>query len=175
MTRSRRVKPEVNMQKMNDLVEVNEAMKTIRDLKAQIKRFELQAEEKVSQIKQRLSKQLKPLLQKIEPLENGILAFAEYDKDELFKKKKTIDLVFGLIGFRKSTKISIKKTTLGLLKKLKLKSAIKIKETVNKEAMKDFTDAMLKKVDAERTSEDNFWYEVKEIEVSKEMKNEQAR
>jgi len=172
--RSKRVKPEVNMQKMNDLVEVNEAMKTIRDLKAQIKRFELQAEEKVNEIKQRLSRQLKPLLEKIEPLENGILAFAEYNKDELFKKKKTIDLVFGLIGFRKSTKISIKKTTLELLKKLKFKNAIKVTKTVNKEALKDFTNAMLKKVAAERTSQDHFWYEIKEIEVSKEMKNEQA-
>lgn len=172
MSKSKRVKPEINIKKMKDLGDVNSAMLKIRDIKAEIEQKELEAQEKINDIKEKVAKKVKPLLAKIEPLENGILAFAEYNKDELFTKKRTVDLTFGQIGYRKSSKISIKKTTLKLLKKFKLRKAIRVKQTVDKEAMKNWSDIKLKKVNAKRVTEDSFWYEINKEKISEQVENE---
>lgn len=172
MSKTERVKPEIDMKKMGSLIDVNKAMHTIQDLKAEIENKELEAEKKINSTREKVAKQVKPLLQKIKPLENGILAYAEYNKDELFEKKKTVDLMFGKLGFRKSTKISIKKTTLGLLKKFRFKDAINLKEIVNKETLSNWPNTQLEKVDAQRIVEDKFWYEVKREQVAEKVKSE---
>lgn len=172
MSKNKRVKPEVNMQKMKDLNDVNLAMRRIRDLKAKMTKMDIEAQEKINKVRAEVEAKAKPMLQEIEPLQNGILAFAEYNKNELFKTKKTIDLNFGQIGFRKSTKISIKNSTLGLLQHFHFTKAINIKKSVDKEALSKWTDTKLDKVNAKRITEDSFWYEVKEEEVTKNIKNE---
>lgn len=172
MTNSKRVKPEINMIKMNNLDEVDKAMHRIQDLKAGMTRMDLDAQKKIDDIRNVVGKKAKPIVEKMEALENGILAYAEYDKDKLFSKVKTIELIFGSIGFRKSTKIGIKKTTVEKLEKHGFKNAVIVKKTPNKEVLSQWSDDKLKLVDAIRTVEDNFWYEVKEEEVTKNIKNE---
>jgi phage host-nuclease inhibitor protein Gam len=172
MSKGKRVKPEINMMKMENLDAVNAAMGKIRGFRAEIRTIESETQERINSIKERAAKRVKRLLENIEPLENGILAYAEYNRDELFRSKKTIDLIFGRLGFRKSSKISIKQTTLGLLKKFGFKKAVIVKETVNKDVLKLYTDQQLKKVDATRIVEDSFWYEVKEEDISEQVKNE---
>ncbi len=172
MSKGKRVKPRISMKKMEDLAAVNAAMGRIRELRAEIRTIESDTQERINSLKEKAAKKVKRLLQKIEPLQNGILAYGEYNRAELFKKKKTIELVFGKFGIRKSTKISIKNTTLGLLKKLGYRKAINVKETVNKDVLKTWTDEKLKKVNASRKSDDVFWYEVTEEEISEQVKNE---
>ena len=172
MSKSERVKPEINMVKMNNLGEVNQAMRRIRDMKAAMTRMDLEAQGKIDVIKNQVAKKAKPLIEKLESLENGILAYAEYDKDNLFKKIKTLELTFGFIGFRKSTKIRVKQTTVQKLKEHGFKNAIIVKESPNKEILSQWGDDKLKIVDAKRITEDNFWYEVKEEGISKKVKTE---
>jgi len=56
------------------------------------------------------------------PLGNcsGGSLYAEYNRDELFWDKKSVQLSFGIFGCRKSTSISVKVSTLELLKKMGL-------------------------------------------------------
>lgn len=169
---TKRVKPEINMKKMKDLSDVNLAMRHIRDLKAEMTKMDIEAQEKINKIKAEIEKKAKPMLKEIEPLENGILAFAEYNKEELFRVKKTIDLNFGQIGFRQTTKISIKKTTVEKLEILGFMDAILIKKSANKKYLSKWNDEMLKKVDAIRKVEDNFWYETIESDITEKVKNE---
>jgi phage host-nuclease inhibitor protein Gam len=86
-------------------------------------------------------------------------AFAEYNKAELFKDKKSVQLTFGIFGYRKSTSISVKITTLELLKKLKLAKYILVREDPSKEAMADLDDDTLHQVDAVRKVKDDFFCE----------------
>lgn len=130
--------------------------------KIKINRLTADAEEKIAKIKEKLAKEAEPMLAEISKLAASVQAYSEYNKSDLFEKKKSIELNFGIFGFRKSTKITTKKTTLDKLKALGLKEAIITKETPNKDILANYDKELLAKVDAKRSEEDTFWYEVKE-------------
>jgi hypothetical protein len=66
-------------------------------------------------------------------------------------------LAFGSFGFRKPASISVKKTTLELLKKLKLGKYIRMEEEPDKEAMFNMDDDALAQADAARKIKDVFF------------------
>jgi len=165
MAKSKRVKPQ-NLVKLSNLSEIDDALFEIAQLRTKLKLIDAEAEEQINKIKERAAKQAESIKNRIEQLANGIFAYAEYNKDELFEKKKTIELNFGFIGYRKSTKISVKKTTVEKLKEMGMLEHIIVKESPNKETLAQLPDEILKQVDAKRVVEDNFWYEVKEEEIT---------
>ncbi|MDR2504412.1 MAG: host-nuclease inhibitor Gam family protein, partial [Deltaproteobacteria bacterium] len=101
-------------------------------------------------------------------------AYAEYNRDELFKDRKSAALSFGQFGYWKSTSISVKKTTLELLKKLKLDKYIRVKAEPDKEAMAELGDEELARVDAVRKVKDDFFCEANKEEVNKELLKERV-
>jgi hypothetical protein len=84
-------------------------------------------------------------------------AFAGYNRDEFFKDKNSAGLAFGSFGFRKPASISVRKTTLGLLKKLKLGKSIRVQEEPDKEAMAGMDGDALAQADAARKIKDVFF------------------
>jgi phage host-nuclease inhibitor protein Gam len=106
---------------------------------------------------------------------SGLLgAFAEYNKEDLFRDRKSVQLSFGVFGYRKSTVISVKKTTLELLKKLGLAGCVRVKEEPDKEAMAGLDDDTLSQVDAVRKVKDDFFCEADKEEINKELLKEQV-
>jgi phage host-nuclease inhibitor protein Gam len=91
----------------------------------------------------------------------------------LFKDRKSVDLSFGTFGYRKSTSISVKRTTLDLLKDLHLDKFIRLKEEPDKDAMAVMTDEELAQVDAVRKVKDAFFCEANKEEINKELLKEQ--
>lgn len=144
-----RIKPQVG--KLESLDDVNLALRDIG-----LKEKELDA------IDSKAAKEIAETAAKIQ-------AYAEYNKAELFKDKKSVDLSFGKIGYRQSTKISVKKTTLELLKKLGFKSCVRIKEECDKDAMSNLSDDDLKSVDAARKVSNDFFCEANMEEVNKDL------
>jgi phage host-nuclease inhibitor protein Gam len=67
----------------------------------------------------------------------------------------------------------VKKTTLGLLEKLKLDKYIRVKKEPDKEAMAFMDDEELAQVDAVRKIKDVFFCEANREEVNKELLKEQ--
>ena len=161
-----RKKPQVEIKKITSLKEADETLHRIADLRAKLKQIEAEAEIKVNKIKEETAQAAEPYLKEIEALEKSLAVYSEYNREELFKGKKSVELTFGLFGFRQSTSISVKKETLPLLKEYGFTDAIKIKETVNKEAMREWSDEKLAMVKAKRVVKDAFWYEVKENEIA---------
>ena len=162
----KRIKPK-NFVRINSLEETNAALFEIAQLRAKLKMIDAKAEEEINKIKAKASTEAQPHLDRIDALEAGIYAYSEYYKDELFSpRKKTQELQFGLIGYRQSTKISVKRSCLDKLKEYEFIDAIRIQESVNKEVLKDWPDDRLKMVDAKKIVEDKFWYEVKEEAVT---------
>lgn len=103
-------------------------------------------------------------------LESALASYAIMNKAALFKDKKSVDLDFGVLSFRCSTSIvpAGSKITwemvLGKLKEHGLQDGIRIKETVNKEALLEWDDKKLEKVGAKRKTEDKFGYDLKQHE-----------
>jgi len=169
---AQRHKPQVGQIKTLD--EANMALKEIGILEKELEAIDSEAHKQIAEIKTDAAKQGEGIRKRI--TENATLlgAYAEYNKSELFKDKKSIQLTFGSFGYRKSTSISIKKTTLELLKKLKLTKYILIKEEPSKEALADMDDDTLHQVDAVRKIKDDFFCEADKEEVNKELLKEQV-
>ena len=104
-------------------------------------------------------------------LETALEQYAAFNKDTLFKDKKSIDLVFGALSFRKSTSLkTLSKWTWAMvlekLKDLGMKKGIRVKEEPDKEAMRAWDDATLEMVGVKRCEKDEFGYELNEVELA---------
>ena len=112
------------------------------------------------QVKADLKKQSAPVIEKIQKHVRSLEAFCA-DHRDVFGKAQSRKLLFGVLGWRKSTAISIKKTTLEKIKAVlsSAKRYLHIKETPNKEALAKLTDEQLASVDARRVTKEVFFAE----------------
>jgi phage host-nuclease inhibitor protein Gam len=155
-------------QQIKDLDEANLALAEIGKLELKLEAIDGKASERIGEIKEKAAKAGEDARNRIQELDSALALFAEYNKNELFKDKKTVPLSYGNIGFRLSTKVSTKKTTLELLKKL-FPHGIRVKEEIDKEEMKTWDDGQLAQVDAAKVEQDTFFYEVNREEVNKDL------
>lgn len=167
-----RYKP--NIGKIKTLEDADLALKEIGLLEHELEAIDGEANKKIAEIKADCAKQGEGLRKRITDLSALLGAFAEYNREELFKDRKSQKLSFGEFGYRKSTAISVKKTTLELLKKLKLDRYIRIKEEIDKDLMAEMSDESLAQVDAVRKVKDAFFCQANREEVNKELLKEQV-
>jgi phage host-nuclease inhibitor protein Gam len=167
-----RLKPQVG--KINTLDEANMVLKEIGLLEKELEGIDSEAHRQIAEIKADAAKKGETIRKRIADDSALLGAYAEYNRTELFKDRKSVQLSFGSFGYRKSTSISVKKTTLELLKKLKLQRFIRVKEEPDKEAMAELDDDTLHQVDAVRKVKDDFFCEADKEEINKELLKEQV-
>ncbi len=161
--------------KVTSLNEVNQVLREIAHLQGEIERIDSHADRKIAKLKEEAALAGEDMRKRIIGLEQGVALYAEYNKDELFVEKRSVELSYGRIGFHRSTKISIKnrpaeKSTLALIKKLFPKSeAIRIKEEVNKDELSEWPDEKLAQVNARKEHRDSFYYEISREQVNQEL------
>ena len=147
---------------IKDWSDADKIVRNVGILQQQIIEAEASAKEEIDRIKAGLAKKVKPWQDNIKLNVSSIEAFAESHKTD-FKKQRSRKLNFGVIGWRKSTSVSIKKTTLELIKKAfstaKQKVYIRTKETVDKDALAKLTDEQMASVGARRKEKDVFFVE----------------
>jgi phage host-nuclease inhibitor protein Gam len=166
-----RLKP--NVKKIESLEDANLTLKEIGLLEREMETIDGDAHKQIAEIKTAAVKSGEPIRKRIADLSALLGAYAEYNRAELFKDKKTVQVSFGIFGYRKSTSISIKKTTLDLLKKIGLTEYIRIKEEADKEAMAALDDDALNQVDAVRKVKDDFFCQADKEEINKDLLKEQ--
>jgi phage host-nuclease inhibitor protein Gam len=164
-----RQKPK-NLYPVKDLAAANKALAEIAEMKRTVKARENGMNDEIDRIKAETEAAVAPLQAKIASLENGLLAFAEYNKDELFVGKRSTELDFGRLGYRRSKEIKPmpKKTlamVLGKIKELGFAEGVRTKESVNKDELSQWSDEKLALVEARRVEKDTFWYEIDEQEI----------
>jgi phage host-nuclease inhibitor protein Gam len=164
---TKRVKPKKEP-KFKTLLECDAGLFQIAQLQQSIKKEEIKLEKAINAYKKLSVKKIGPMLAQIKVYQDWIREYADAHPEE-FKNKKTCEITFGSFGFRLSTKISVKNTTLSLLKKLRWKDYIRVKETPDKEKMHGMTDEQLLRVDAKRVETDEFWYEINEQNVAEKL------
>jgi len=163
-----RKKPD-NIITLPDLAAADEALLEMGILNLEAEAIQAEAEIEIDKVKVFAAEQIAPKKARMKELELALEAFGKAHREEILPKgRKSLELNFGVLGFRKSTKIRIKKTTLALLKKLDLLPFIRLVESVNKEAMRDLPDDVLAQVDATREISEDFFFEVKREEIVKQ-------
>jgi len=160
---SPRVKSDkANLTPVTDWQHADQIIRNIAQCQGKIKEQNKKAIEAINKVKSALIAANNPLQERIKCDTARLEAFALSHKDD-FKKQKSRKLNFGVIGWRKSTAIKIKKTTLELIKKLftaaKAKTFIRTKETVDKEALAKLNDNELALVGARRDAKEVFFVE----------------
>lgn len=154
---------------IDDFDDVTNALIRISQLTAEVENIDNKADAEIAKMKEKAAKAGEPLRDEIKEIEAALALFGENHKKDICKPpKRSTDLSVGTIGFRESTSISVKKDTLPLLKKLfpKGNPAIRIKEEINKEELKNWKPENLAKVNAAKKTKDTFYYEISRDEVN---------
>ena len=108
-------------------------------------------------------------------LESALAVFATLNRQQLFPEgAKSLDLGYGIIGFRASTKIMQQnkvtaEMTLERLHQFGMTDGIRVKEEINKEGMATWTDEKLETVGLRRQKSDGFYVEIKTDVVPKDI------
>lgn len=180
--------------KIESLEQVNLALRDIGQAEKELALIDAKANEEISKLKEKALKEGEENRKFITETVAKIQSYAEYNKSELFKDTKSLELAFGKIGYRKSTKISVKKTTVELLKSLlgqnrltlestsdaekktalagfiaKIEACIRVKEEPNKDALSLMEDSFLHEVGASRKVTNDFFCEATPDNVNEEV------
>lgn len=164
---AKRYKTQVRL--LSDLDQVNLALREIGRRERELERLDNSYQEQIDALSAKTDAQGREARERILELSAQISAYAEHNRTELFRTSKSVELLFGVFGYRKSTKISVKKTTVALLKKLGVVSCIRVKEEADKKALAALDDATLAQVDAARKVKDQFFCEPNREEINKDL------
>jgi phage host-nuclease inhibitor protein Gam len=158
---AKRIKSDKQTLPVRDWTQADDFLRQIGDIQLKIKKHEIKANETINAARAELTKTTGPLVEKIIVLTDSLESFAANHTDD-FGKAQSRKLTFGQLGWRKSTVVLIKKTTLGLLHKVFKGNApafLRFKEDVDKEALQSLTDEQLASVDARRKNKEPFFVE----------------
>ena len=165
----KRVKPNLSPAAfpVHSLEDVDAALAQIAARKRQIDRIGLGVAEQIDEIKARAAAETEPIRLEIAALELAIGRFAEASKAELFNKKKSVQLQFGIVGFRASSKLKTLKKwpferVLTTLRDTGMREYIRVKEEVDKEKLKGLAPETLAGIGCTVVQEDVFYYELPE-------------
>ncbi len=166
-----RFKPLVNLVKINSLEEADSALAQIAELRRHLGLIQNALNEDIDRLKLQAEGQAEPIRQDLVLLEQGLAAFALDNKEDLFKQRKSINLSFGTVGFRQTSKIKpLPKFTFGrileALQEHNLKQYIRIKQDVDREALKNAAPETIMEVGAYIEISDDFFYETAEQQLA---------
>ncbi len=146
--------------------DVNEALRLIAEAQNEIAMMEAGMNVQIDTIKQAYEEKVQEYKKQIKQKELLIKEFTTDKRDQLDGKTK--DLTFGKVGFRKSTKLQLPKAldkVIAALRKRGMEDCISVKETVNKDILKQYDEQRILEVSGSLKVEDAFWYETKQAEL----------
>lgn len=146
--------------------DVNEALRLIAEAQNEIAMMEAGMNVQIDTIKQAYEEKVQEYKKQIKQKELLIKEFTTDKRDQLDGKTK--DLTFGKVGFRKSTKLQLPKAldkVIAALRKRGMEDCISVKETVNKDILKQYDEQRILEVGGSLKVEDAFWYETKQAEL----------
>ncbi len=171
---TKRTKP-VTIQPIKDLTEANDALAEIASVKRRLSEIDIDMNEAIDHVKASADQLAAPHQLRLKELENGLTAFAERNQSKLFSKKKSVEVAFGTIGYRKSTEVKPKpkfkwSVILENIKKYGFTTAIRTKEEPNKDELHSWPLERLDLIGARLVTKEAFWYEINESEVARQSK-----
>lgn len=163
-----RIKPDPHV--VADRAQAECALAEIAALDRKISGIESEMQECIDKAKAAASQQVNPLQARRKELADAVAVYAKLNRQELFAKAKSLDMGFGVIGFRASTRISqirgiTAEMTLEKLHQYNLSDGIRVKEEINKDSCLGWPDERLELVGLKRQMLDTFFIEIKKDAV----------
>lgn len=152
--------------------EADEALRQIGEAQRAIEAEEHKMQEQIDLAKERAAAASQPYQALIGDLEQRLAVFAEVNRDDLGVRKSR-ELNYGMLGYRKSTKVVLPRgaaKVLEIIKKLRDRGmgdcVITPAERVDKDALKKYPPNDIVDIGASLEVKDAFWYEVKREALS---------
>jgi phage host-nuclease inhibitor protein Gam len=141
--------------------EVNQALKELGEIDRSVTRIEADMNRKINEIKADAERDAASHIDRREKLEKNIQEFTEAFSDE-FKTSKSKKFLYGTVGFRKSSKITLKnvKAIIEALKQNRMTDCLITTEKINKDELAKYDDAAIEKIGAKRKAKDEFFFEI---------------
>lgn len=169
---AKRAKPQQLIAPIGSLEDADKALAEIAEIDRIIEAANNRMNEDIDSLKKETQAIIAPHVERKEALGAGLYNFAELHKIDLFAKKKSRELDFGTIGYRKTSALELMKkistswkVVLERIKENKLLEAVRIKEEVDKETMSKWPSERLELVGVKREEKDEFYYETKQEAV----------
>lgn len=166
-----RIKPDPHV--VADLDQAEAALAEIAALDRKLEAISSAMQETIDTAKANASQQANPLLARRKELADAVAVFAKLNRQAIFVGAKSVDMGFGIIGFRASSKIIQLKgvtaaMTLEKLHQFNFADAIRVKEEINKEAMVNWPPERLELVGLKKQESDTFYIEIKKDPLPQE-------
>ncbi len=171
-----RIKPAATI--IRSLEQADVALHEIGSLEHQLQQEQADLAQQIEDMKKALLERQAPLVEARERLLEAVQAYATHEKDELFPdgEKRSIDLPFGTLGWRRSTEISLtKKCTVEHLEELGLGSCVAVKKSVSKSELAKLEAEALTKAGARRSEKDTFFVELNRERLEESFRNARNR
>ena len=167
---AKRVKPVLQVPVINSTEEADAVLAEIAAHRRKIELHEISLRESVDALKTECTDKCEAHKQAIDGREQALMQFALARKDDLFKGRKSMTLSFGTFGFRASTTLkTLRKFTwervLNLVKDREL-TCVRIKEEVDKEALRALDADTLAAVGCRLEEENKFFYELSDVDLA---------
>lgn len=146
--------------------DVNEALRLIAEAQNEIAMVEAGMNVQIDTIKRTYEEKIQEYKKQIKQQELLIKDFTTDKKDQLDGRTK--DLTFGKVGFRKSTRLQLPKAldkVIASLRKKGMDDCISVRETVNKDILRQYGEQQILDVGGSLKVEDAFWYETKQVDL----------
>ncbi len=158
-----------------DIKQVEGALAEIAALDRKLGAIESSLNESIDAAKQRAKNESSTMIARRKELADAVGTYATMNKAELFKDRKSLDLAFGVIGFRQSTQIIqlnkvTKEMTLEKIQEYNFNDGLRIKTDINKEGMMGWPDERLQLVGMKRKQLDTFFIEIKAEDITNTTK-----
>lgn len=157
---------------VNSLDDADKVLEELAALERQASAITNTMNETIDSAKAKAADEMAVVAARKKLLEAALASYATMNKAELFKVKKSVELNFGILSFRLSSKVvpAGKSVNWGMIldkiKDHKFTEAISIKESVNKEVLAKWDDKKLEKVGAKIKTEDTFGYDLKQQDAA---------
>lgn len=158
-----RIKPDPHI--VADRAQCEGALAEMAAIDRKLSAIENEMREAIDAAKSKAGQLAGPLQARRKELADAVAVFAKLNRQELFSKSKSLDMGFGIIGFRASTRIVqmrgvTAEMTLERLHQYNLADGIRVKEEINKDAALGWPDERLELVGLKRQQTDTFFIEI---------------
>jgi phage host-nuclease inhibitor protein Gam len=162
---------------IGDMDAADKALARLGEISRAVEAEEGKLNEAIDKMKALAKERLAAKLAERAAIEAALGTFAEAKKGDLFAKLRSQALNFGTIGFRRSSEVkpAPKGTWGGILERIKalvtgepgdpFGAAIRVKEDVNRDVLKEWPEERLSTVGARIVAKDVFFYELKAEEI----------
>lgn len=166
---SMRKKP-ANLVHIKDLKEADAALFELAANARALQRLTDELNQRIDKLKAQFERDAEPLMARSESLSNGLHAYAEHNKADLFARKRSLELTFGTLGYRVSSEVQpmpkLKwRDVLERLEQGNFDQAIRVKKEVDRDVLRTFGEDELAEVGARLVEKDTFWYELKQEQL----------